>query len=163
MSVIFTEELDRMRVDLNEAERKMHKAEFDKSQALKQYRVEADRAAALERQLAEGSVEADALRRQVVKARQDADRLAPLEGEISQARQEALHYKAEMERLTDMLYKRKQDLDETRQELSDAKAELVTLRSELGPTRKLLSSLKTYIQAESEIQTELERLHWEEV
>ena len=163
MSVIFTEELDRMRVDLNEAERKMHKAEFDKLQAEKRYRVEADRAQTLERTVQEGTAQTDALRRQAMKLRQDVDRLSPLEGEISKARSEAGEYKAEMERLTDQLYKRKQDLDSVRDELSRAMAELVTLRSELDPTRKLISSLKTYLKAEGEIQTELERLHWEEV
>ena len=163
MSVIFTEEVDRLRIDLNTAERGQAKAEYDKKQLEKRFRVEQERAERAEKQLGEFQHDLAAYRRRLTELQADVTRLAHLENEISQARTDFKEKKAELERLEVEHERVTVDLDATRDELSERTAERDMLKAEVGPTRSLLQALKLSLEAEGRVRDELVNYGWGEV
>jgi len=163
MSVIFTEEVDRLRIDLNTAERGQAKAEYDKKQLEKRFRVEQDRAERAEKQLGEFQHDLAAYRRRLTELQNDVTRLSHLENQISESRSKLKDTRTELERLQTEHERVSVDLDATRNELSERTAERDMLKAEVGPTRSLLQALKLSLEAEGRVRDELVNYGWGEV
>jgi predicted nucleic acid-binding Zn-ribbon protein len=160
MSAIFTEELDRARIDLNEAERKMHKAEFAQREAEKLRRQESERADTLNRRLQDLLVQSDSDHKTAVQLRQKVDRLESMEPELVRTKSELRDANDRCNRYVDQneeLQKRIEDLSGL---LQEKRAECQMLVQELTPTRTLLGSLRVFLQAQKDMESELERLAW---
>jgi len=160
MTSIFTEDLDRARIDLNEAERRAFKAEHAQKEAERGRRQELERAEGLQRRLSDVLAQSDKDHKQVVQLRQQLDRLEGLEPELVQARSDLRDANDRANRYLDQNEGLEVKLKEMTDLLNEKKAEAQTLASELQPTRMLLGSLRVYLQAQQDMRSELERLGW---
>jgi len=160
MTSIFTEDLDRARIDLNEAERRAFKAEHAQKEAERGRRQELERAEGLQRRLSDVLAQSDKDHKQVVQLRQQLDRLEGLEPELVQARSDLRDANDRANRYLDQNEGLEVKLKEMTDLLNEKKAEAQMLASELQPTRMLLGSLRVYLQAQQDMRSELERLGW---
>ena len=160
MSSIFTEDLDKARIDLNEAERRAFKAEHAQKEAERGRRQELERAEGLQRRLSDVLAQSDKDHKQVVQLRQQLDRLEGLEPELVQARSDLRDANDRANRYLDQNEGLEVKLKEMTDLLNEKKAEAQMLASELQPTRMLLGSLRVYLQAQQDMRSELERLGW---
>ena len=156
MTSIFTEDLDRARIDLNEAERKLWKAEREKDEAVKQRRVELERAEGLQRRLNDLIAQSDTDHKLVMQLKQQLDRLQGLEPELATAKSELRDANDQVHRLLDELDGLRDQYEQTVELLNEKKGEVASLARELQPTRKLLGHLRVWMEAESGMRHELE-------
>src|SRR5262252_6311566 len=143
MSVMFSEELDRLRVELHDAQLLIRNADLEQARltdSLAQWRHRAEEA---EKKVKASEEEIQGQRLQQLAAQ--TAQMDQLQAEVSAVRGEAKDFREEAERLTGMLEKRRLELDDVNDELSAVKADNVNLNTELGPTRVLLAALRDAI------------------
>jgi len=155
---IFTEDLDRARIDLNEAERRAFKAEHAQREAEKARRGVQERADTLERQLRDALERSDQDHKACIQLRQQVDRLQSLEPELSQARSELRDANDRSNRYVDQNEELERKLEAAKAALHEKKAECAMLTAELDPTRALLSYLHDYLAAERGMRKQIEVL-----
>ena len=161
MSVMFSEELDQLRVKLADAQRQASEAERNEQRLHDQIRDQKQRAetaeklaADRERELQQQNTRLDQLK--VLNARMPA---------LEQAASEAKSTLAAIEADRDKLAKKLAAETEKRQALEDTvtnqQAELTDLRGELEPTRTLLAALAQMVSAQQTIDDQLAHLNVE--
>lgn len=158
MSVMFSEELDKLRVGLHDAEQRAFLAESEKDKSAAALIEERNRAERAEALLAEQEHHVQDQRRQMQQLIVEINRIPQLQADESAARLEAQDFRAEVERLDGLLSKEKETLDALRNELSEITAERDTFRAELDPTRKVIAALCDKRRAERKIEAEAEWL-----
>ena len=158
MSVMFSEELDRLRVELHDAQLLIRNADLEQarlSDSLAQWRHRAEQS---EQKVKASEEEIQAQRQRIQQLAAQTAQMDQLQAEVSAVRSEAKDFREEAERLTGMLEKRRLELDDTRDELSAVRADNVNLNTELGPTRVLLAALRDAIRAEKIVEEEIAKL-----
>jgi chromosome segregation ATPase len=155
---MFSEELDKLRVDLHDTQLRAQLAEREQTRladSLAQWRHRAEQAEELARSR-EGEIQSQHQR--IRQLAGETARISQLEADVSAARSESRDFREECERLTDRQEKLRHELDDARDELSAVKADNVTLHAELDPTRKILEAMRRVDEGRRDISDELERL-----
>jgi len=158
MSVMFSEELDKLRTELADAQSMARHAEREQDRFSDMYHREHNRAEVAERLAAEREEELKQMRFQLRQVRNENLRISQLESQVSDARTEARDVTQKLKQLTDTFERQKAKLHEVREQLSWTVAQRQDLLAELEPTRVLLGALHSRFAAESTISTQLERL-----
>jgi chromosome segregation ATPase len=139
---MFSEELDKLRVSLHDAQQQAHHAEREQTRLASLVATERNRADVAEAKIAEQFEELARTQQRVRALAAETARISQLESDLSASRSEAKDFRDEVGRLDARHEKDKNVIADLRQDLSETRARMHDLEKELGPTRQILAAMK---------------------
>lgn len=155
---MFTEEIDKLRFQLVEAQEVAHTSERQAQEMSSKFHQERNRVEGLESRVKQLEAELQQSKTKSSSLRDQMDRLASLESEKEQALSDLRDERERAEKLDKKLKETAGKLAAATSVNADLRSDVTALRTELEPTRMVIAALRARREADRVIAAEIENL-----